>query len=301
MSVIVFLLFVFLTTTTTGTVTASTLLPSCKAKCGDVDIPYPFGIGDGCYAKEYGDFRINCWGNSAAFLSDSVYEIVDISVTGELRIKGSTGFDCYDRSGERTYYFPSVNLSNLPFTFSHTRNKFVVIGCDTNAYIWDQYDTRYSGGCMSYCESLDSFKGMPNGSSCSGLGCCDVSIPRGIKSYITGITTYYSYKYSMDFNHCGFIFLAQQGQYTFSVSDLNSTRLELQTRPIVLDWSIGGQTCEEAKKNRTVPYACRSDNSECIESNNAVGYLCNCSKGYQGNPYLPRGCQGMIKTPHCFD
>ncbi|CAA6659209.1 unnamed protein product [Spirodela intermedia] len=293
MSVIGFLLFAFLTTASKAKAAPDTLLPSCKATCGDIDIPYPFGIGEGCYAKEYGDFSINCEDNSTAFLSDSVYEIVNISVTGELRIKGSTGFDCYDTRGNNNYSFPQVDVAKLPFTFSHTRNKFVVVGCDTDAYIWDQYGTRYSGGCMSYCESLESFRDIPNGSSCSGLGCCEVSIPRGINNYTTDMSSYYGYNYSMDFNHCGFIFLAEQGQYTFSVSDLSSDRLETQTLPIVLDWSIGGQTCEEAKKNRTVPYACRSDNSHCIKSNNGAGYLCQCSTGYQGNPYLPRGCHDI--------
>ncbi|CAA7395515.1 unnamed protein product [Spirodela intermedia] len=297
MSVIVFILFVFLTAASKATATANTQLPSCKAKCGDIDIPYPFGIGDGCYAEEYGDFSINCTDDSTAYLSTGNIDILDIALAGELRIAGLTDYDCYDRRGENKFSNSSIGLGDLPFTFSHTQNKFVVIGCDTFAFIQDVDGVGYTGGCTSYCTTLDSFKGMPNGSSCSGLGCCEVPIPRGIKHFSTTMGTFHKYNYSFDFNRCGFIFLAQQGQYTFSVSDLRSNRLRNETLPIVLDWSIGNQTCEEAKKNPNISYACRSDNSECIVSNNGVGYLCNCLKGYQGNPYLARGCQGMISMP----
>ena len=84
--------------------------------------------------------------------------------------------------------------------------------------------------------------------------------------------------------------------YKFNVSDLSSDRLRTQALSLVLDWSIGDLTCMEAKTNLTVPHACWSDQSQCIESNNGAGYLCRCSKGYESNPYLVGGCLGTSKT-----
>ena len=60
--------------------------------------------------------------------------------------------------------------------------------------------------------------------------------------------------------------------------------------PLVLDWVVRNETCVEAQKNQT-SYACRGVNSICIDRPNGSGYLCNCSQGYEGNPYLDGGCQ----------
>uniref|UniRef100_A0A0D9W3X7 Protein kinase domain-containing protein n=1 Tax=Leersia perrieri TaxID=77586 RepID=A0A0D9W3X7_9ORYZ len=48
----------------------------------------------------------------------------------------------------------------------------------------------------------------------------------------------------------------------------------------------------EAQKNLT-SYECKGDNTVCFNCINGQGYMCNCKKGYQGNPYLegPSGCQ----------
>ena len=47
------LLFLFLFFSARSmTSSAKTIRPSCPAKGGEIDIPYPFGIVEGCYAKE---------------------------------------------------------------------------------------------------------------------------------------------------------------------------------------------------------------------------------------------------------
>ncbi|KAF6140145.1 hypothetical protein GIB67_028951 [Kingdonia uniflora] len=63
--------------------------------------------------------------------------------------------------------------------------------------------------------------------------------------------------------------------------------------PAVLDWVVGLETCEEAKRNLT-SYACE-DNGGCVDSTNGLGYNCYCNPGYEGNPYFTNGCQGITE------
>ncbi|KAA3485021.1 wall-associated receptor kinase 5-like [Gossypium australe] len=42
----------------------------------------------------------------------------------------------------------------------------------------------------------------------------------------------------------------------------------------------------------TKNFACQ-ENSNCVDSENKSGYFCKYFKGYEGNPYLPNGCQDI--------
>ncbi|KAF8013796.1 hypothetical protein BT93_I1601 [Corymbia citriodora subsp. variegata] len=202
----------------------------------------------------------------------------------EIRVMVFVAKDCYDSSGRVLYKnHPSIYLPIFPI--SPTKNKFIAVGCDTYAVFKGRNGSQYATGCLSVCESkLDVIDG-----SCSGIGCCEISVPRDANQYNVSVTSYYNHSNIWEFNPCGYAFVAEDGFFNFSTGDLSEP--PFVEVPVVVDWSIPNQTCDDAKKNTTT-YMCQ-ENSKCTDAENGNGYQCNCLEGFQGNPYLQNGCQDI--------
>ncbi|CAO2184593.1 unnamed protein product, partial [Urochloa humidicola] len=185
----------------------------------------------------------------------------------------------------------SVDYSSWPYRFSNLDNKFIVIGCNTLAYIYNAYNrTGYTTACASVCESP---RALTNG-SCLGVGCCQNAIPSGLTRYDTILYTVYNDSNTSQFNPCSYAALVETETFNFSSEYITSRRFNETyegRQPLVLDWAIGNVACEMARN--TSSYACRHRNSKCVDSSNGPGYLCNCSAGYKGNPYVPDGCRDV--------
>uniref|UniRef100_A0A0E0GZQ9 EGF-like domain-containing protein n=1 Tax=Oryza nivara TaxID=4536 RepID=A0A0E0GZQ9_ORYNI len=273
---------------------------NCQRKCGDVYIPYPFGIGDDQSSPDHcawaAGFYVSCKGN-APFVAN--VELLNISLQGQARVMNSISSYCYCKpkgpisankappapvlgggTGNPKLDDPGnimkssgwfLDLTNCPYRFSDSQNKFTVIGCRMLAYISDEDDVgRYMSGCVSVCVGGNVSNAM-NG-FCSGIGCCQTAIPTDLQYYKVYLTsTAFNNSYGR----------RRRGQV-----------------PLVLDWAIrDASSCEEAKKHID-SYACVSNNSICLDSRNGPGYFCNCSKGYRGNPYL-QGLDGCIDINEC--
>ena len=262
-------------------------LEGCDNPCGNVSIPYPFGTREGCYMNE--DFLITCnqsYTPPLAFLGNSTINVTDIWLSGELRVYAYVASDCYNRNGKRTSgVFTSFRWPRFPI--SNTRNKFTAIGCDTSAVIEGYTGTTYTTGCISLCASIDD---VVNG-SCSGIGCCQTDIPKGVKDSRISVKSYSkNHSYVSGFSPCSYAFVVEEGTYNFTSQDLRNFRSGSKKAPRILNWAIGNQTCSKAKQNLE-NFGCKN-NSDCYDSENGPGYWCNCSNGFRGNPYLPHGCRG---------
>ncbi|KAL6206571.1 hypothetical protein ACLB2K_023819 [Fragaria x ananassa] len=100
--VVPILVVVVLAAATTRTASAQAL-PNCPDRCGDVKIPYPFGIVEGCYLRD--EFSINCTSTednaglvailNSPFSSSPTSPLTDLIVTdinldsAELRVRSS--------------------------------------------------------------------------------------------------------------------------------------------------------------------------------------------------------------------
>ncbi|XVF39225.1 hypothetical protein PTKIN_Ptkin01aG0018600 [Pterospermum kingtungense] len=256
--------------------------PGCPDHCGNLSIPYPFGTRKGCFLNP--DFHIACNDStnpSTAFLANTGFVVTNISMDGQLQILTTVARDCYNSSG-----YPVLSMISWfdmsTFNVSSKRNKFTSIGCDTFAYLRGFVGVKmYSAGCTPMCEHIED---VVDG-SCSGFGCCQTDITPGLKNINVTAYSFGNHSDVWDFNHCSYAFIVEESQFQFSTDYVRSIG-EDKRFPTSLDWVIGNGTCVEAKN--ALDYACH-DHSECFE-HEGMGYLCECSEGFEGNPYLHQGC-----------
>lgn len=267
--------------------------PGCPSSCGNVNISYPFGIGDGCYYigglfRERFALTCNSSYDPPKLFTGNVEVIEIMPKSPKIRVNLPPSYQCYHNNQttneSKNWEF---HLNDSPFSYSYTENVFTAVGCDTLAFINGTKGVRFTSGCISLCSTNASV----SDGNCSGIGCSQTSIPPGFRTYRTSFNSTNNHYGIESFNPCSFSFLVEKSKYNFSKADLDMDKT--RKFPVVWDWAIGNDTtCEEARKNKT-SYACVSERSECDETSNGYGYYCNCSQGYDGNPYLLNGCQDI--------
>jgi len=184
-------------------------LPGCQDKCGEVAIPYPFGIGSEC-ARDSG-FIITCntsFTPPLPVLGSTNIDLLDIQLPlGLIRVNQIVANECHSESGiNDSYANVWTDLSELPYKFSDSRNKFVGIGCDTKAYLLDK-ELVFMTGCSSMCNDISY---VTNG-TCAGIGCCEIPIPKGLGVFTVYAASDYSHSKCMDFSPCSYAFLVDDG------------------------------------------------------------------------------------------
>ncbi|CAN6234697.1 unnamed protein product [Urochloa humidicola] len=281
---------------------------SCQRFCGNVQIPYPFGIGhdspDHCALP---GFYLSCndTGNGVMrpFLTN--VEVLNISLLqGRARMLNHISTACYNSTTQGMNYSDWwLNFDNTPYRFSDTSNKFTVIGCQSLAYISNYVNKqgKYMSGCVAMCEISDD-ENLSSG-SCSGIGCCQTAIPKGMQYYRVRFDENFNTTQIYNYSRCTYAVLMDSSDFNFHKSYVTSMEFNNTNNgraPLVIDWAIGNETCEVARRNQTA-FACVSSNSNCIDSTNGPGYICNCSEGFEGNPYLHDPDLGCKDIDECKD
>nr|XP_048324787.1 wall-associated receptor kinase 2-like [Ziziphus jujuba var. spinosa] len=270
MQLIIFMLAVLSAAAATGGLDPP---PGCDRRCGDVDIPYPFGTTEGCALES--KFLINCNKSTGDPILGKNLLVTNISIQNhEITIEAYIGKSCYDRKGQPTY--DDWSSLTLPFyTVFSSKNKFVVIGCDSYAYLLGTYENdsnSYSTGCTTTCGSI---RRVSADGSCSGIGCCQTEIPAGLRSTEIHTYSFNNHTEVKDFNPCTYAFVVEQDKFHFSKDYI--TNFTQDRQPLVLEWAISNDTCGR--------------NATAYKMDGLSGYYCKCNPGYIGNPYLCHDCQ----------
>jgi hypothetical protein len=269
-----------------------TLKPGCQPSCGGVNIPYPFGIGQGCFRA---GFEIQCNNGKPTLgnTSDNT-QVTSLSVTPrpEARVMLRVAYQCYNSTGAAIdNYSGAVDLNPTGvYRISDTANELFVLGCNTMIF------TNYTG-CVAYTDNANSAQD----GACAGIGCCHINIPPGLTDNLMRFTNDGMWPHSnQEFCPCDYGFIVEKGNYTFRAQDLHMDG-SITSMPLRLDWAIrDGNSLSCAEAPIMQGYTCVSANSKCVDSINGPGYFCNCTEGYEGNPYLDNGCTSNTLSKRIF-
>nr|XP_034569271.1 wall-associated receptor kinase 2-like isoform X2 [Setaria viridis] len=296
-------------------------LPHCNTTCGDVSVPYPFGISRGCYRP---GFNLTCSTSydPPRLLLDSngTLEVINISLhdsTVRVIHHARTSNNATFVSGYPTIvdcYIPDVGE---PYMLS-TKNEFIFFGCNVEATLYGEYRNDSSNStdriisrCNSTCSSGSKYilykdhSARPlgpthtNGGYCSGRddGCCHAPIaadstPKRMEFKGLNLHTKQEYNFLRAVAFISEDRLTDQWYMTLNRTDISMSLY--MSSPYVLRWAVKqgfpapagnmGQ-CPKEVANRL----CESKDSSCRQEYG--GFTCHCNPGYQGNPYVPGGCQ----------
>ncbi|RLM85960.1 putative wall-associated receptor kinase-like 16 isoform X1 [Panicum miliaceum] len=241
--------------------------PGCPSTCGNVDIPYPFGIGDQCAINPF--FGINCTVvNGTEKPYKGPFEVTKISVHEakawmKMGISWQCGLDA--RQSVWSQYFTLT-----PFSFSYVDNKIVVVGCNTLAYMKSE---PHIVGCYATCS--DSIP--KNGSCIATAGCCEAGVPEDLGYF----EAYFNKNYNTSYG-CGYIVVIEEKAFSYSTTYADQTKTEFWDAykgqvPVVMDWVITrDDACNVATTKNQSSYACLSNDSHCVNSTNGRGTRCKC-------------------------
>ncbi|KAM3685339.1 hypothetical protein ACJW31_11G110500 [Castanea mollissima] len=273
--------------------------PNCESRCGNLEIPYPFGIGPDCYMDK--SFEIVCYTDLTAFLTSIGKEVKQINI-------GSNRYDPYKSRFDRptvqvqmpiissktcsstTTSTRSMNFTGSPFSFSTVDNTFISVGCDNFATIANIAPIVF--GCTSDCTPNMKESG---GLGCSGFNCCEsTNIPSNLQEFAVDFRSVNVSKAREEpygaTEPCKYAFLVDQNWLNESKRDPSFVQY-WEYVPVVLDWQINFWTINRSElySDRTIYFGRAGPNSGTIH------HWQYCAQGYEGNPYLPKGlgCQDI--------
>jgi hypothetical protein len=292
--------------------TTATGRSNCTSRCGNISIPYPFGIETGCYHAA--GFNLTCKNSShhhqppKLFLGDGL-QVLDISIpNATVRISVSAKvIKFHDIDGtlmvNRTWGVALTQSGPYPYFLSDSDNMIQLIG-------FEKLQPPYELASYNYNTSMPYI--VLNATSMPYI------FDNGNNEYHEIVMGYSMYNIDVGYSfyniriHRVIATIRDDGSVDTVDRDAYMDYGSVHEKVwVTLGWVIANHSCPTTA-NVSAP-ECRSIHSSCQESSpfftsatdDFVGYTCQCSDGYQGNPYVPDdgpdACQGKLVVLYVYD
>ncbi|KAJ4717487.1 putative Kinase [Melia azedarach] len=241
-----------------------------------LQFPFHSELEADCYLDDL--YEIDCK-SGKPFLKSMGLELLDISpVRSTIRVNQPVISSCQDRTTtEGIFSIPE----SLPFYFSYDYNYFFGVGCNSLALMSSvDHDNTVLGACFSVCNQRNKTE---DGKYCyNGIECCQSGFPSNLKRLNITATS------SSLQQDCNYAFLVDLDTYDENFNSSKDVQNWKQV-PVALDWRIPNTSYDKLALSKSSTFGstfyCDTDVNGLVR--------CYCNRGYEGNPYLPEGCQDL--------
>ncbi|MFS8008466.1 putative wall-associated receptor kinase, galacturonan-binding domain-containing protein [Helianthus anomalus] len=233
--------------------------------CGDVRIPFPFGIGASCSINSW--YNIDCNSSRPYLVALNHLEVLGVNLKSRTLNVSMPKISYCPNPVQNSSKTIGLDLRRSPFWVSNSDNKFVFEGCGTAAIYMD------NGSVLAACSTTCRGDTHSDRNTCFGFGCCQTIIPNNyIKSYRINIT-------GLD-GDCGSAFLVEEERF-FNPLIFRST----SSIPISLVWTLtASDQLNCCYNNPPRRYTMDMYNGATVDAWYCDGYF------LEGNPFLVDGC-----------